>query len=64
MASDDKRQRVWFKVVKILKKKYKNLGKLLLGGAAFLGSIFINQDSLNAQPLPNPDDIRNRARYI
>ncbi|MBQ7631127.1 MAG: filamentous hemagglutinin N-terminal domain-containing protein, partial [Selenomonadaceae bacterium] len=36
---------------KILKKKYKNLCKLLLGGAAFLGSMFTGTDTANALPV-------------
>ncbi|MBQ9486916.1 MAG: filamentous hemagglutinin N-terminal domain-containing protein, partial [Selenomonadaceae bacterium] len=36
---------------KIRKKKFKALCKLLLGGVAFVGSMFMNQDSLNAMPI-------------
>ena len=36
---------------KILKKKYKNLCKLLLGGAAFFGSMFIGADTASALPV-------------
>ena len=36
---------------KILKKKYKNLCKLLLGGVAFFGSLFTGQNNVEALPV-------------
>ena len=40
---------------KILKKKYKTLCKLVLGGIAFFSSMFINQHNLKALPVVDPD---------
>ena len=36
---------------------------MLLGGVAFLGSMFINQDALNAMPVINPD-VRNNVEIV
>ena len=44
---------------KILKKKYKNLCKLVLGGIAFFSSMFINQHNLNAMPVADTHDKNN-----
>ena len=49
---------------KILKKKYKALCKLILGGMAFLSSMFINQNDLKALPIVDSTNTKTNITNI
>lgn len=47
---------------KVLKKKYRTLCKMLLGGVAVVGAMFANQHEVQAMPVINAD-VRNNVNY-